>query len=85
MKPNKMCQSCGMPMKRYKEGGGTNADDTKSSLYCSLCYKKGVFTKDCTAAEMQKFCKDKLKEMGFPGFMARMMSNGVPKLQRWAK
>jgi len=83
MKTYRMCQSCAMPMKKDPAAGGTNADGTKSAMYCSLCYKNGVFTKDCTAQEMQQFCKTKLKEMGFPSFMAGIMTKNIPKLERW--
>jgi len=38
------CQSCGMPMSRDEKGGGTNADGSKSAMYCSHCYAGGKFT-----------------------------------------
>ncbi len=83
MKSYRLCQSCGMPMKKDKAGGGTNADGTKSTMYCSYCYLKGAFTNECSAQEMQRFCTGKLKEMGFPGFMAKIMMRNLPKLERW--
>jgi len=82
-KTYKNCQSCGMPLRKDPNGGGTNADGTKSEMYCSYCYKDGAFTRDCTVQEMQEFCKGKLKEMGFPGFLAGWMVKGLPKLERW--
>lgn len=30
----KNCQSCGMPLKKDEKGGGTNADGSKSEMYC---------------------------------------------------
>jgi hypothetical protein len=84
-KTYKNCQSCGMPMKKDPSGGGTNADGTKSVMFCNYCYQNGAFTKDCTAQEMQEFCKGKLKEMGFPGFFAGLLTMNVPKLERWKK
>lgn len=32
-----------------------------------------------------EFCKrkSKLKQMGFPGFLAGLMTMGIPKLKRW--
>ena len=83
MKAYKSCQSCGMPMKKDPAGGGSNADGTKSTMYCSLCYQKGAFTRDCSVQEMQQVCKSKLKEMGFPGFIAGFMMKGLPRLERW--
>ncbi|HEV2843185.1 MAG TPA: zinc ribbon domain-containing protein [Chthoniobacterales bacterium] len=40
-KTNKNCQSCGMPLKKSPGGGGTNADGTISTIYCSYCYENG--------------------------------------------
>jgi len=83
-KTYKNCQSCGMPMKRDPQGGGTNADGSKSTMYCSYCYGSGAFTApNMTVLEMQELCKGKLKETGFPGFLAGMMTKGIPKLERW--
>ncbi|WP_276134475.1 zinc ribbon domain-containing protein [Polluticoccus soli] len=82
-KEYKYCQSCSMPLNKDPQGGGTNADGTKSNKYCSLCYQNGKFTRDCTVKEMQDFVKGKLKEMGIPGFLAGFMTKGIPKLERW--
>lgn len=81
----KNCQSCGMPMKRDPEKGGTNVDGSKNLKYCSKCYVSGNFTNPQinSAAQMQVFVKDKLKSMGFPGFIAGMFVKGIPKLERW--
>jgi len=32
---------------------------------------------------MQVFVKDKIKSMGFPGFIAGFMVKGIPSLERW--
>ena len=86
MKEYKNCQSCGMPLKRDEKGGGTNADGTKSTMYCSKCYEKGkFFNPDMTVTQMQELVKGKLKEMGFPGFLAGFFTKGIPKLERWKK
>ncbi|MDD5032141.1 MAG: zinc ribbon domain-containing protein [Patescibacteria group bacterium] len=82
----KNCQSCGMPMKKDPQGGGTNADGSKSTMYCSFCYQNGAFTApDITVGEMQKLCQGKLKEMKFPGFVAWFLTRGIPRLERWRK
>jgi len=53
-------------------------------MYCSHCYDGGRFTlPDITAGEMQERVKGKLKEAGFPGFLAGLFSRKVPKLERW--
>ena len=79
-----MCESCGMPLKRDPEGGGTNTDGSRSTVYCSFCYADGAFKHpDWTADQMRQFSKDKLKEMGFPGFIAHLFTKGIPRLERW--
>lgn len=84
-KSYKNCQSCGMPLKRDEKGGGTNADGSKSLMYCSKCYEGGVFKNpNMTVDEMKALVKGKLKEFGFPGFIAGMFTKGIPKLERWA-
>ena len=84
MKKYRNCQSCGMPLSKDPEKGGTNADGSKSIMYCSYCYKEGNFTQpEFTAKKMQQFCKEKMKEMGFPGFLAGFFTMGIPKLERW--
>jgi hypothetical protein len=75
-----------MPMKKDPKGGGTQADGTKSILYCSFCFADGKFTSpDMTMDEMKTLVKGKMKEMGFPGFLAGFFTSGIPRLQRWQK
>lgn len=82
----KACQSCGMPMKKDEQGGGTNADGSKSMMYCSHCFQNGKFTlPDFTAEEMKQLVKGKLKEMGIPGFLGGFFTMNIPKLERWKK
>ncbi|RVT76515.1 hypothetical protein EOD40_08400 [Flavobacterium sufflavum] len=83
-KTYKNCQSCGMPLNKDKNGGGTNADGTKSRMFCSKCFENGNFTlPDITVDEMKELVKGKLKEFGFPGFLAGFFTKGIPKLERW--
>ena len=83
---HKNCQSCGMPMKRDEKGGGTEADGTKSGKFCSHCYEGGRFTyPDLTMEQMQARVQGKLKEVGMPGFIAKLLSSNIPKLERWRK
>ncbi|HEX9653396.1 MAG TPA: zinc ribbon domain-containing protein [bacterium] len=73
-----------MPMKKDENGGGTNADATKSTMYCSRCYEMGKFTMpEITVEKMQELVRGKLKEMGFPGFIAGFFTKGIPRLARW--
>lgn len=79
------CQSCGMPLAKDPEGGGLEADGTKSTQYCSLCYRDGVFVHpDFSATQMQDHCVEQLKAKGMPGFMAWLFTRGIPRLERWS-
>jgi hypothetical protein len=81
----KNCQSCGMPMSRDEKGGGTNADGSKSTMYCSHCWAAGKFTSpELTVDQMQDRVRAKLKEFGIPGPLGWFFTRKVPKLQRWA-
>ena len=75
-----------MPLKKDPKGGATNADGSISKMYCSYCFEDGKFLQpDWTASQMQELSKGKLKEMGFPGFLAGFFSKGIPKLERWKR
>ena len=73
-----------MPLKKDEHGGGTNADGSKSKMYCSKCYENGQFiSPNMTVNDMQVLVKAKLKEMGFPGFLAGLFTKNIPGLKRW--
>ena len=73
-----------MPLKKDEMGGGTEADGSHSKMYCSKCYQAGAFRNPgMTVSQMQDLVKGKLKEMGFPGFLAGFFTKGIPKLERW--
>ena len=81
----RFCQSCGMPMKRDPQNGGTNSDGSRNVEYCSLCYRDGNFLDGCkTANEMQDFCIEKMNENGTPKFVAWLFTRGIPRLKRWS-
>lgn len=82
---HKNCQSCGMPMSRDERGGGTNADGSRSGMYCSHCYADGRFTlPELTVDQMQDRVRDKLREFGVPAPLGWFFTRRVPKLARWA-
>lgn len=85
MENNKFCQSCGMPMSKDPEHGGSEKDGSKSLKYCSYCYDNGEFRNDSinNAKEMQKFCIEKMNEQGTPKIFAWLLTRGIPKLERW--
>jgi hypothetical protein len=85
-KSYKFCQSCGMPLSKDPQRGGTEADGLKSPMYCSYCYTEGKFTKpDMTVDQMKALVKGKMKEMGFPGLIHWFFTMNIPKLERWRK
>ena len=75
-----------MPLKRDEKGGGTNADGTRSTMYCSHCYEDGHFiVPDISVAEMQARVREKIVEFGMPSCVAGMFTRKIPKLARWQK
>ncbi len=80
---NKFCQSCGMPLKKDPQGGGTNAEGSKIENYCSFCYQNGEFTFKGTVGEFQEFCRKQMIEGGHNKFMAWFFTRGMKRLQRW--
>jgi hypothetical protein len=80
----KNCQSCSMPMSRDDKGGGTNADGSKSTMYCSHCWHSGRFTlPDIGVEQMQQLVRAKLREFGVPAPLGWFFARKVPKLARW--
>jgi hypothetical protein len=78
------CQSCGMPLSRDAQGGGTNADGTRSTEYCSSCFENGRFTEpNISIYEMMTKVEQKLRAMHLPRAQALKFVADIPKLQRW--
>lgn len=82
-KPVKMCQSCGMPMSKDPESGGTNTDGSKNLKYCSYCFQNGEFTFIGSVREFQEFCRQKMIDNGHNKFMAWLFTRGMKRLERW--
>lgn len=80
----KNCQSCGMPLKRDKNGGGTNADGSISKMYCSFCFEKDDFIyKTNDVKQYQEYCKQKMMEGGHSKFFSWLFTRGMKRLGRW--
>ena len=78
------CQSCGMPLSKDQQGGGTEANGSKSTTYCSHCYQAGQFTDaSITVDQMMERVRGKMKEMHIPGFIASRVVKEIPELKRW--
>ena len=81
---DKFCQSCGMPMDKDPEKGGSNADGSQTVKYCSYCFKMGTFNDNFTKVEeMVKFVRDKLKEMGYGPIKRWFFTSHMSQLERW--
>ncbi len=74
-----------MPFRNDPNGGGTNADGSKSAKYCSYCYVSGDFARPkITATEMQQLVKTKLQGLGiFNRLFAGFFVSSIPNLERW--
>jgi hypothetical protein len=73
-----------MPLSRDVRGGGTNADGSPSTDYCSHCYQEGRFTEPSISVEqMMTKVEGKLRGMHIPGFLARRLTRNIPTLDRW--
>ena len=78
-----ICQSCGMPLKKDPEAGGTNADGSKSARFCSLCYQRGKFRHpDFSVTQMQEHCVEALRQKRMPRVLAWLFTRGLPRLER---
>ncbi|HWA83266.1 MAG TPA: zinc ribbon domain-containing protein [Fimbriimonadaceae bacterium] len=81
----RVCQSCGMPMSQDAKGGGTNADGSRSTEYCSFCYDNGTWMMDMTLDQMQERVGGILKKFGAPDSVQKQAVAGIPLLKRWKK
>lgn len=84
MQENTICQSCGMPLKQDPEKGGSNADGSKNTLYCSYCYQNGKYLYTGNdVKEFQEFCRQKMIEGGHNKFSSWLFTRGMKRLKRW--
>lgn len=81
---NKSCDSCGMPLNKDPKGSGTNADGSKSGLYCSYCYENGKFTYETKdVKEFQEHSRKMMIEGGHNKFVSWLFTRGMSRLPRW--
>jgi hypothetical protein len=67
-------------MKRDSKVSEANSDRTNITMNSSYSYIDGSFLQpDRTAVQMQEFSEDRLREMGFPGFLAGFLIKGIHK------
>lgn len=81
---DRFCQSCGMPMDKDTGHGGTEKDGSKSAIYCSHCYGKGIFKDNFQSSkEMVKHVRGFLKEQGYGPIKRWFFTSNIPQLGRW--
>lgn len=88
MRTYQFCQSCGYPLKKDKQGGGTELGGAISPKYCAMCYKNGVFLTPPevdTAAKMQAYCQQEMRKAGINRIFAWLATRSIPSLERWKK
>ena len=82
----KICQSCGMPLDKDPNKGGTNSDGSKSDKYCSFCFQNGKFTDEGISLKekIEKNIQIAISRMNIPENEARKMAESLlPNLERW--
>ncbi len=73
-----------MPMAKDEQGGGTEANGSKSMKYCSRCYENGAFKNpEMTMEQMQTLVDEKLREVGSGRIMRWFAKRMIPRLERW--
>ena len=82
----KICQSCGMPLDKDPNSGGTNFDGSKSDKYCSFCLQNGKFTDEgiTLKEKIEQNIQIAVSRLNIPESKAREMAgNLLPNLERW--
>jgi hypothetical protein len=81
----RICQSCGMPIRKESDHG-TNSDGSLNGDYCHYCFKDGSFTEDGITMEekIEKNVAIAVKK-GMDEEKAKKLANKIlPKLRRWS-
>lgn len=82
--PQNICQSCAMPLSQDPKGGGTEADGSTSTDYCSYCYEGGKFHDEgVTLPEFVERLKGIMGNMPMPPQIVEMTIASLPQLKRW--
>lgn len=83
MKPDKICQSCSMPLDSTALMG-TEKDGSKSQEYCVYCYKNGQFlSPNMNINEMKTLIREKMGQMHIEPAIIKMAEDSLPHLKRW--
>ena len=82
----KICQSCGMPLDKDPNKGGTNSDGSKSDKYCSFCFQNGKFIDEgiTLSEKIEKNIQIAVLRLNIPESEARKIAeSSLPNLERW--
>jgi hypothetical protein len=83
---DRFCQSCGMPMEKDPQLGGTNKDGSRNSTYCSFCMENGDFRDNFTSPkQMIQFVRNELKKQGYSYLKRWFYTSHITQLERWKK
>jgi len=83
---DKFCQSCGIPMEKDPNKGGTNKDGSKNNKFCSYCFVNGEFKDNFKSSkEMVTFVKEQLKKQGISSLKRWFYTSHISQLERWKK
>ena len=79
---DKICQSCGMPLK--KSDLGTEKDGSLSQDYCKYCYQNGEFVDNVSMEEYIEMCSQFGAQAGMTNEqMKEYCTQLFPTLKRW--
>ncbi len=84
--PGNICQSCGMPLDKDPHKGGTNADQSISTQFCSFCFCNGRFYDEGITLQekIEKNIAIAVKGLGISEETARENAQTLlPTLERW--
>ena len=82
---NKICQSCGMPIKSNSQLG-KNKDGSINNDYCKYCYEDGEFIDQVTMKEYIELCLQYGEQAGMTNEEMRIYCEKLfPTLKRWNK
>ncbi len=73
-----------MPLSQDPKGGGTEADGSKSTEYCSYCYQNGAFVNPGLTMEgMVEMLEPIMASMNIPADIVARTKATLPSLKRW--
>lgn len=83
MEPNRICQSCTMPLDT-DEMCGTEKDGERSHEYCMYCYQHGEFTRPgMTLEEMRQVVREQMEKQKIDETIIQLALKALPGLKRW--